>query len=168
MERATRLSADQRDNLVAYLDGELPESETRHIDQVLARSEVARHEVEALARTWELLDALPKLHATPEFTQKTITNLRLAEVSTPVTEQPWFLALQKTSLAALWLTTVAFSFWLGFTITRDWVPNPSEELLEDLPVVERLHLYQDVQDVEFLRQLRRNGVFTETNREPLP
>ena len=66
MEKTLRLSAEQREDLVAYLDGELPDQKAQLIDQVLARSEVARHEVEALARTWEMLDVLPTPKAPSE------------------------------------------------------------------------------------------------------
>ena len=42
MAKALRLTAEQRDNLVAYLDGELEEAETQYIDQVLAKKQLLR------------------------------------------------------------------------------------------------------------------------------
>lgn len=48
MEKTVRLNADQREDLVAYLDGELPDEQVQQIDRIIAGSEVARHEVEAL------------------------------------------------------------------------------------------------------------------------
>ena len=47
MEKLTRLTTEQRDNLTAYLDGELDEDGTRLIETVLASSTVARNDGES-------------------------------------------------------------------------------------------------------------------------
>ena len=106
MEKTLRLSAEQREDLVAYLDGELPDQKAQLIDQVLARSEVARHEVEALARTWEMLDVLPTPKAPPEFTERTMTTLKVAEVPFSVSDQPWFGILKRAAVVAVWVVAV--------------------------------------------------------------
>ena len=79
MEKVLRLTSEQRADLVAYLDGELDESPTQEIDRILARSAVARHEVEALSRAWEMLDILPRPKASSTFTERTMSTLQLAE-----------------------------------------------------------------------------------------
>ncbi|MCH8828754.1 MAG: hypothetical protein IID45_04170, partial [Planctomycetes bacterium] len=56
MNETTRLSPQQRDDLVAYLDGELDEETTQSMERTLAHSPVARHEMDMLTRTWSLLD----------------------------------------------------------------------------------------------------------------
>ena len=53
-------SAEERDNLVAYLDGELDEAAVRSLEARLARDPQARQELEALKRSWEMLDYLPR------------------------------------------------------------------------------------------------------------
>jgi hypothetical protein len=161
MDKAPRLTAEHRDDLVAYLDGELEESRSGQIDQVLARSEVARHEVEALARTWELLDVLPRVAAPADFADTTMTSLRVAEARTPITEQAWFEYVRRTGVVAVWAAALLGSAAVGFQITSRWVPNPNEEMLRDLPLLEKLHQYQDVEDVEFLRQLQKINAFAE-------
>src|SRR5260370_281071 len=83
MAKITRLSAEQRENLTAYLDGELDDAQTQEIEQVLAASEVARHEIDMLSRTCDALSVLPTHKASGEFTRKTMTNLRAAESSEP-------------------------------------------------------------------------------------
>jgi anti-sigma factor RsiW len=159
MEKTLRLSADQRDDLVAYLDGELPDQVAQAIDQVLARSEVARHEVEALARTWEMLDALPTPTASEEFTEKTMSMLKVGEVPFDITEQPWFGILKKLAVAAVWLAALGASGWMGFQITARWIPNEHSQMLDDLPVLQRLDDYQEIQTFDFLEQLNRSGTF---------
>lgn len=161
MEKAPRLTAEQRDDLVAYLDGELEESRSGQIDQVLARSEVARHEVEALARTWELLDVLPRVAAPADFADTTMTSLKVAEVRTPITEQAWFESLRRAGVVAVWAAALSVSAVVGFQITSRWVPNPNAEMLRDLPLLEKLHQFEDVKDVEFLRQLQKINAFAE-------
>ncbi len=79
MAKMTRLSAEQRENLVAYLDGELDDSATQNIEQVLAESVVARHDVDMLSRTWDLMNVLPGVKASEEFTRKTLSSIRAAE-----------------------------------------------------------------------------------------
>lgn len=161
MDKAPRLTAEARDDLVAYLDGELDESRSGQIDQVLARSEVARHEVEALARTWELLDVLPRVAAPSDFAETTMTSLKVAETRTPITEQPWFDYVRRGGVVAVWAAALSISAAVGFQITSRWVPNPHEEVLRDLPLLEKLHQYEDVKDVEFLRQLQKINAFAE-------
>ncbi len=159
MEKTVRLNADQREDLVAYLDGELPDDQVLQIDQIIARSEVARHEVEALARTWELLDILPPMRASDDFVRKTLTNLKVMEQPFALVDQKWYVYLTRIVALTAWFAALVVSGWLGFQITRSWIPNANEDLLRDLPVIEHLHEYQDVGDLEFLKELKRQGLF---------
>lgn len=159
-DRALRLNAEQRDNLVAYLDGELEEDTTQYIDQVLAKSEVARHEVEALARTWELLDLLPKPNATENFTERTLTTLKVSEVRTQMTDQPWFTYVRKGAVAVVWVAVLSVAASVGFVATTRWVPNPNEELLTDLRLMKNLDVYLEADSIDFVNELQRMGSFS--------
>lgn len=165
MEKTLRLSAEQREDLVAYLDGELPDQKAQLIDQVLARSEVARHEVEALARTWEMLDVLPTPKAPPEFTERTMTTLKVAEVPFSVSDQPWFGILKRAAVVAVWVVAIGLSGWLGFKVTNQWVRNPARQLLEDLPTLQKLDQYQEVESKDFLERLQKSRLFDETSEK---
>lgn len=162
MAKTLRLSADQRDDLVAYLDGELPDPVAQAIDEVLARSEVARHEVEALARTWEMLDALPVPKASSEFVERTMTTLKVGEVPYNITDQAWFGYVKKGSVLAVWFVVLGLSGWLGFQITARWVPNEHEQMLNDLPVLQNFDAYQEVETYDFLEQLKKSGLFEQS------
>ena len=162
MEKTVRLNANQREDLVAYLDGELPDEQVQQIDHIIARSEVARHEVEALSRTWELLDVLPPAKASDDFANKTMTNLKIMEQPFLLTEQWWYGSLTRTVVSLGWIAAIVVSGWLGFQITRSWIPNPNEALLRDLPVIENLDQYQEAGDIEFLKQLKTQGLFDDT------
>src|SRR6185369_4564028 len=79
MAKITRLSAEQRENLVAYIDGELDESAVQGVEQALAESVVARHEIDMLSRTWDLLNVLPGVKVSDEFSRNTLSSIRAAE-----------------------------------------------------------------------------------------
>ncbi len=165
MEKTARLNAEQREDLVAYLDGELPDEKANQIDQVIARSEVARHEVEALARTFELLDVLPALRASEDFAGKTLTSLKAMEEPFILENQWWFVYATRTAKMACWIGSLVASGWIGFELTRHWIPNPTEQVLSDLPVIENLHQYREVTDFEFLRQLKQSGLFDDSQEK---
>ena len=171
MEKWTRLSAEQRDNLTAYLDGELEDNLTQQIDHVLAKSEVARHEVEALARTWELLDLLPKPSARDDFTERTLTTLKVSEVRPRLVDQPWFGYVRRGSIGAAWVLGLAACALAGFFITSRAIPGPQDELLTNLPLVKDLDLYLEVPDLHFVTELQKSTVFniseTETADAPI-
>lgn len=165
MEKTVRLNADQREDLVAYLDGELPEDQVQQIDQIIARSEVARHEVEVLARTWEMLDVLPPAQASADFMSRTMTNLKVLDEPFSIKDQWWFKHVIRAASAAVWTFALGISAWLGFQLTQSWIPNPNVVILQDLPVIENLDQYQEVGDIEFLKQLKQTTLFDDAQEK---
>lgn len=154
-EKISRLGADQRTNLVAYLDGELDETAAQQVEQVLSNSPVARHEVEMLARTWDMLNVLPTQRATSEFSQHTMQKLQQADQKPPpLTERAWYKPLRRSVILAVWIIGLAGAVALGYQITSEWIPNDTVEAAKNLPVVQNLDAYQTVGKIEFLRQLR--------------
>src|SRR5262245_43860453 len=69
-----RLTPDERADLVAYVDGELPEATARAIATKLTQSATARREVEMLQKTWELLGHLPMPQVDAQFSERTLTH----------------------------------------------------------------------------------------------
>lgn len=61
--------------LVAYLDGELPEQDADRIERMLQSDAPLRRNAETLDRTWQLLDSLESATASGEFTQKTLSTI---------------------------------------------------------------------------------------------
>jgi anti-sigma factor RsiW len=160
MEKIPRLTPDQRENLVAYLDGELPEPVVREIDQVLSKSPAVRHDVEMLSRTWDLLDQLPRLSTTEDFTARTLAVARNEETPKPLlppklTQRLQELPLRRGGIVLAWLMVVGASAFAGYTVTSRWVPDQSDELLRNFPVIEKLDLYRNAESIEFLKQLEQ-------------
>ena len=61
--------------LVAYLDGELPESDTDRVEKLLLSNPPLRRNAVSLDRTWQLLNSLEEATASGEFTQKTLASI---------------------------------------------------------------------------------------------
>jgi anti-sigma factor RsiW len=158
MQKIPRLTPDQRSNLVAYLDGELTEPASKEIDQVLSKSPAVRHDVEMLARTWDLLDQLPRLSSGEDFTARTLAVAKDEEAPKPLLPPGWLEWLQgpqlrRGGIVFAWVTVLSVSALAGYTVTSRWIPDESEDLLRNLEVVEKLDLYRNVESAEFLNQL---------------
>ena len=148
-----RLSPDERSNLVAFIDGELPAEQSEALASKLTQSVTARREVDALRRTWELLDHLPRPQASDDFTARTLTQAealggRGGRIATRAS-----LVARKVLIAAGWLVAAGALFTAGHVITARLWPNPSARLASDLPIAESLDAYREVGDIRFLRQL---------------
>ncbi|WP_437204263.1 anti-sigma factor family protein [Planctomicrobium sp. SH664] len=154
MEKITRLSPEDRDNLSAYLDGELDEQATRQIESILTHNAVARNEVEILARTYDLLDSLPRPKASNEFVEKTVATAKLENFRKPLAQQAWFQTLQKCAVLGLWTAAMVATATAGYALTNRLTADPDELLLLDqLPVIQNFDSVSEVQSIDFLNRL---------------
>lgn len=156
MDKLQRLSADDRENLVAYLDGELDEERTRRIEAVLAQSNVARTDVEYLARTYELLDELERPRASLDFAEKTVASAKLQTVRPTLEQQRWYQLFRRYAPLAGWPVAMCVAGVIGFAVTRRAVPQQDDVLLDHYPVIRSLDLYSEAGPYEFLDQLSRD------------
>jgi len=154
-----RLNPEERANLVAYIDGELTDHESRVIATKLTQSATARQEVDALKKTWELLEYLDRPRASGEFPERTLTTIRAIETkesSWDSRARSW--ASQGVSLALL-VGVATASLLLGFVLTRWAWPDSNARLARDLTLAEHLEEYQEVESTEFLDELVKSGLF---------
>lgn len=176
------MSSDKsKEDLVAYLDGELPEESASQVEKTLVEDPSVRRDVEELSRSFDLLDLLPTSQAPDGFSEKTITIARsLSEL--PNTESADETAsTPETSAgrpsdfprrAAVW--GVRFVAFLGLMVVATAGFNGSfrqnseqiDELLTELPVIQRLDEYQEIGDMEFLEALNESGLFDERDKTP--
>ena len=70
--------AQLREELVAYLDGELDAEQSRRIEQRTAVEPDARRMLEELDRTWHMLDELDAPATSEDFTRTTMEMVALA------------------------------------------------------------------------------------------
>jgi anti-sigma factor RsiW len=154
-----RLSPNERANLVAYLDGELPELEAQAITTKLTQSATARREVELLQKTWELLDHLPRPRASEELTEKTLTQVRLFAERGGRFERALSQTAERVLRNLMWVAASCLVFTTAFALTY-WVwPSPTARLARDLSIAEHLDEYQEVGTFEFLHELADSPEF---------
>lgn len=160
MEDPTPITPELRENLVAYLDGELDEVATLEVERTLSESAEIRQEVEALSRTWELLDDLPRVQASSEFTERTMASvqaLSAGEMTQPLLSPN----IRRQFMAVSLIAGALLCAFAGFLLTNRLLPRKSDPLVKDLPVIEQLDLYVDVGDVAFLKELRQSGALAD-------
>jgi anti-sigma factor RsiW len=180
MAKPSSLTAQDRDNLVAYLDGELDEGTRRALEAKLSRDPQARTELQALKRSYDLLDFLPRGEASSQFTSRTLERIstvqpaiiissvdvepRSSEVATPGFAKHWH-------ILAGWSLAILFAALVGYFGTRAyWVrkrpPLPTDvdtALIQELRLFENKRLYDHVDDLNFLRSLDVSGFFNQEN-----
>lgn len=153
MDKLSRLSIEDRDNLTAYLDGELDEEATRQIESLLVRSSVARNDVELLSKTYELLDELPRPGAPQDFVEKTLATAKLEQVRTPLSEQGWYQLATQVCILMLWSVCLLCVAALGSALTSRLLQNSDDTLVRELPLIRDLDRYDEVGNLEFLNRL---------------
>ena len=159
-----RLTSIERANLVAYLDGELSESESRALATTLTHSLSARRELESLQRTWELLDHLPRTSAPENFTERTLIEVQKLVDAGGRWESAFLRWAGLTARAAVWVLAWSVCFLVGMASTRWAWPNPTDRLARNLSIAEHLDEYRAVGDYQFLQDLASSPEFG-TDRE---
>ncbi|MFV0443976.1 MAG: anti-sigma factor family protein [Planctomycetaceae bacterium] len=155
-KRLSRLTTEQRYELVAYLDGELDDAATARIEKLLAENEVARKEVEVLAATYALFDQLPRPKAQSGFTEKTLAMAKLENVRPDVSQSPLLRRIQRAIPYLAWIAAMCVAGMIGFAITRLFVPAPNAPLVQDLELIQEFEKYAEVGSVDFLQRLRNS------------
>lgn len=148
-----RLTPDERADLVAYIDGELPEAHARSMSTKITLSATARREVEMLQKTWELLDHLPKPMLGEQFAEKTVTNIHLMELKTSAWAPQAKRVGQWSGIGLLYTVVAAASLGAGYGAVRWILPDPSERLVRELDLAEHLDEYLEVGSLDFLDEL---------------
>ena len=155
-----KLNDEDRENLVAYFDGELDEASARTLEAKLNLDPETRAEADALQATWSLLDYLPRTEPSSSFTHRTLEKLALqtSHLNRPASRRWW---------AVLgWAAAVFLAAGLGFAAAR-WIWQPrtpadlDDQLVRHLRVIDMVHQYDQVHDIDFLRSLNHPDLFGE-------
>ena len=142
----------QRQELVAYLDGEITGAQRTRIEQRLGTDETYRQQLVELEQSWNLLDTLPLAEADAKFTESTVT---MATVAAQQQMQSGWQRHRK------WVAALAVA--AGFLLVGIPLVQQRRANLRDVPVIHNMDLYLHAESVEFLRMLRDEGVFAEVD-----
>ncbi len=148
------------EELVAYLDGELDGEAARRMEHRLASEEAVRRRLQQLAQSWDLLDQLPRTTVDDAFTRSTVEMVALA-AEEEIGEQG---GAEPRRRRLRWLLTIVAAIgacWIGFVVVAHLRPDPNEQLLRDLPVIENQEVLKEAGDIDFLRKLDKEGLFPE-------
>ena len=149
-----------REELVAYLDGELDAEQSRRIEQRASEEPDARRMLEELDRTWHLLDELNAPATSEDFTRTTLEMVAQAavrDVEAGKAEAP-----KRRRRAFFWaLGGLLGAAAAGFVLVAGLAPDPNTQLLQDLPILENFDQYREIDSVDFLRGLNDKNLFAE-------
>lgn len=167
MSEPPPLSDEERDELVAYLDGELDEEAARGVEARLNRDSRLRAEAETLRATWDLLDYLPRPEPSPSFTHRTLDRVSaLRSVSRPVARRTWVSQIVERPVASAltgagWAAALAAFAIIGFGGAGALLSRhpTDEDLVRDLRIIEKKRVYEKVDDIEFLHRLAHPDLF---------
>ncbi len=167
------LNEEDREDLIAYLDGEVDEGKARDIEARITVDPQMRNEAEAFRQAWDLLDYLPRPEPSPTFTNRTLERLTLREsMSGLKVHSGWVLPPWLKSLcgAAILLAAAGVGFGLAYLLWAEPAPAKMEPtrvektLIRDLSVIENQHLYENIESLEFLENLDQPDLFGEESQ----
>jgi anti-sigma factor RsiW len=158
MTDSSPLPDEEREELVAFLDGELTEDDAHKVEAKLNVDPGARAEADALRRTWDLLDFLPRPEASPDFTHRTLERVGPVRKTQPVPRR-W--RLRAAVVGVAWAASLLVAVAAGHTGMSVFLKRGSAErdLVRDLRVIENKRLYELGEDMEFLRDLDQPDLF---------
>src|SRR5258708_942411 len=169
MSNPSPLSEKEQADLVAFLDGELTSEAARAMEVKLNLNPAMRAEAEALKRTWELLDFLPRSEPSPNFTSQTLSKLnplpKADAAKTTLWRQPGW---RMTLFAAGWAAALLFSVMAGYQgYMRLAAHEPGDaELVRELRLIENKRYYDLIDNVAFLRALDQPDLFGDDSAGP--
>jgi hypothetical protein len=146
-----------REALVAYLDGELEADDARKVEELLSSDGSARQYVHSLEKTWDLLDQLPRADVNEMFTRTTIEMVAVSAKEVLEAERSAIPAKKRRSLVVGGAVLLAAAI-AGYILARGLWPSENEQLLADLPVLERLDAYFYAGNLEFLKKVESDGL----------
>ncbi|MCA9270972.1 MAG: hypothetical protein KDA41_20970, partial [Planctomycetales bacterium] len=123
----------EREELVAYLDGELEAPDRSRVERRLADDDAYRRQLQALEQAWDLLDALPRTEVGASFTQTTVEMVAVAaeeensEAKRAAQRQRW---VRGAAAAA----AVVLAALLGYRMVDNLASRRNKQLARDLPV----------------------------------
>ena len=146
------------EEIVAYLDGELPRDQAQAIERRLADDPVFRARLTHLQQAWDMLDRLGQAEADENFTHSTVAMITVKAGEDSTGEQRRTRAKKQLTWAAMAGLALVAGVAAFIAVDRR-LNSENRALVRDLPVIERVDEYSNVDSVEFLKRLQKEGLF---------
>ena len=148
------------EELVAYLDGELSRDNASRVEDALSENAEYRLRLKQLQQAWDLMDDLPQSTMDESFIKSTVELVVVsAESEVMATVNRW-----KTWRIGIWavsLAAVLVMVWGGSALVNSLGGRDNQQLLNDLPLVQEIDVYDPIDNMDFLKELDASGVFSE-------
>jgi anti-sigma factor RsiW len=152
------------EQIVAYLDGELDREAALVIERRLAADPAYRARLTRLQQAWDLLDNLGRTEADEDFTHSTVAmvTVKAEEDSTAGRDA----ARRRKQMLWAGLGGLSLAAAVGaFLVVDRQLNSENRALVRDLPIIEKVDEYTNVESVEFLKQLQKEGLFAAEVRD---
>lgn len=146
------------EEIVAYLDGELDTESEARVARRLSDDPAYRLRLNQLQQAWDLLDNLRGTEADDEFAASTVAMVAVQADQEAKSQQ--IRAVRQRNLA--WLTLVGvvlLSVASGYMVLHRRLTRADRRLVRDLPVIEHVDEYSNVDTLTFLKALERENLF---------
>jgi anti-sigma factor RsiW len=146
------------EEIVAYLDGELDSEGEARVARRLSDDPAYRLRLNQLQQAWDLLDNLRGTEADDEFTASTVAMVAVQAEQEAQSQQ--MRAVRQRGRA--WLTlgaVVLLSMASGYVVLHRRLTRADRKLVRDLPVIEHVDEYSNIDNVSFLKLLARENLF---------
>ncbi|MCI0358047.1 MAG: hypothetical protein L0211_06170 [Planctomycetaceae bacterium] len=146
------------EEIVSYLDGELDREAAIAIERRLAEDPAYRARLAHLQQAWDLLDNLGRTEADENFTHSTVAMVTVKAGEDSAIGQT--AAQRRRQLAYAGLGGLALAAGaIAYVVVDRSLNSENRALVRDLPVIKRIDEYSNIEGVDFLKQLQKEGLF---------
>src|SRR5262245_14332479 len=146
------------EEIVAYLDGELDADSEARIVRKLSDDAAYRARLSQLQHAWDLLDNLRGTEADDEFAASTVAMVAVHAEQESKSQQMRVVKQRGLTWLAI-AGVILLSMSAGYYISHRRVTRNDRILVRDLPVIEHVDEYRNIDDLSFLKALERENLF---------
>jgi len=147
------------EEIVAYLDGELDMEAAAKVERRLADDPRYNARLNQLQRAWDLLDNLRRTEADDDFVNSTVAMVAVQAEEAAKTQE--LRAQRRRNFTWVALAAVALlSATTAFAALQRWMSRENRQLVRDLPLIEHVDEYRNIDSLDFVKELQRENLFT--------
>jgi anti-sigma factor RsiW len=146
------------EEIVAYLDGELDSVAEAQVVRKLSEDAAFRARLSQLQHAWDLLDNLRGSEADDEFAASTVAMVAVHAEQESKSQHMKVVRQRSFTWLAL-AAVILLSMSAGYYISHRRVTRNDRILVRDLPVIEHVDEYRNIDDLDFLKALERENLF---------